>query len=55
MKIAMTTLMKTQGIVNQLEQIENAGFELLDRMVVALGRGVNPSPMESRPRPQTAK
>ena len=64
LKTAVTALMTTQGMdisfafaahLDQLKQSGNAGFELLDGMVMALGRGVNPSPTESRPRAQTVE
>ena len=62
MKTAVTSMMITQGMevafaanLNQLVQTGDAGFRLLDGMVVALGRCVNPSPPEKRPKPLTAK
>ena len=57
-------MMTTQGMeisfafaanLDQLVQTGDAGFRLLDGMVVALGRGVNPSPPETRPKPPTAE
>ena len=61
MRNEVSGMMTTQGMqvsadfaayLDQLVQTGDAGFRLMDGMVVALGRGVNPSPPETRPQPQ---
>ena len=64
LKTAVTALMTAQGMaisqafdvhLDHLKQSGNTSYELLDRMVESLGKGVNPSPTESRPRAQSAE
>ena len=56
-------MMTTQGMqvsadfaaqLDQLVLTGDAGFRLMDGFMVALERGVNPSPPETRPQPPTA-